>query len=902
MKAIHKVAQKIKKIVYEQNAEKIETKQKVIENLLLDQAEKQKAIENLLLNQAEKQNQIAVLEKTCLMLNKEVSNNEEVIQDLRASEAIYRSSTMHLLNVLPANIRRNFSYIPDGLIGFDVVKYIEENEDLRGNKAHPVRHYLTHGHSEGRSIFKDEGYGTLCSHVSGVSNSESLQLNRIEDIILKNGCLQATSNDPKIFYDSVPSLQRGWYRISSSVRNIRSMPYVFFDFGDGFSSADSCFLSSGSGGLLECIVFINKPAKQVRFDPTEEVGIIRHLNFSIKSVSEISVLKAQFGEAWRQRSSITSFFPTIKEFYRLNTESNIYILPSHYSNSTHSKDPSYNQWINKYDYISSRDKASYLVKIDNLLHKPKISVLMPTYNTDIHLLKEAIRSVTSQLYNNWELCIADDNSTDVRVRKLLKRYAKKEKRVKFVSRNTNGHICACTNSALEVSTGEWLALLDHDDVFTENALAEVAFAINKNTNVNIIYSDEDKITDDGKFRYSPFFKPDFSIDLIRSQNYFNHLTVFRADKVRQVGGWELGFEGSQDYNMILKLIELSKPEDIVHIPKILYHWRSIPGSVAMDPSQKNYPFEAGYRALSNHIARSNINAEVKKLEEIGCYRVKYNIGSHKPLVSIIIPTRDHVDILQKCIDSILDKTIYRNFEIIIVDNQSCENKTIEYLNSLDVNLITVVKFDEPFNYSAMNNLAVKHARGELICLMNNDIEIISPEWLDEMSSLALRKEIGCVGAKLYYSDGSLQHGGVVLGLGGVAGHSHKHFPGESPGYYYRLKVTHNVSAVTAACLVIRKEIFIEVGGLNEIDLKVAFNDVDFCMKVDRAGYINVWSPFAELYHHESISRGAEDSPLKIERFNREIDYMKNTWGNQLSNDRFYSENLTKNREDFSIAE
>ncbi|MDV6227813.1 glycosyltransferase family 2 protein [Nitratireductor aquimarinus] len=531
--------------------------------------------------------------------------------------------------------------------------------------------------------------------------------------------------------------------------------------------------------------------------------------------------------------------------------------------------------------------------------KPLISVIMPVYNTNRDWLVEAIGSIRDQTYQNWELCIADDASTEKHVREVLLEQARADPRIKVKFRKSNGHISTATNSAFELAKGEWIALIDHDDILRPHALAEVAREIISHPKAEIIYSDEDKISESGG-RFDPYFKPEFSLELLRSQNFLNHLTVHRAANIRKVGGWRVGFEGSQDYDLSLRIIEKIDHKRVRHIPKVLYHWRAGRGSTALSADEKNYALDAGRRALQEHLERLSLAAEADFAPGAPFYRVRFCVPDPAPLVSLIIPTRDNVRLLKRCISSIQSRTSYKNYEIIIVDNGSSDQETLAYLQELsDAKTSKVLVLDIPFNYSRLNNLAVRHCGGEILALINDDIEVISPGWLSEMVSWAAQENVGCVGAKLYYEDGRIQHAGVITGLGGVAGHSHKKSDGDAPGYFYRLKIVQNVSAVTGACLVVRKSIYEHVGGLEEEHLPVAFNDVDFCLKVREAGYRNVWTPYAELYHLESVSRGSEDSPEKVRRFQSEVEYMKDRW--KLVPDPFYSPNLTLNREDFSFA-
>lgn len=562
---------------------------------------------------------------------------------------------------------------------------------------------------------------------------------------------------------------------------------------------------------------------------------------------------------------------------------------------------SYDEWVKSKDTLTASDLEQIREAAGSLANQPLISVLMPVYNPTVACLDEAIRSVREQVYDNWELCIADDCSTDPAIRSLLKDHAAQDRRIKIVFRASNGHISRATNSAFELARGQWIAGLDHDDILRPHALAEVAFLLDRCPDAEVIYSDEDKIDNSGR-RYDPYFKPDYTQELFRSQNYLNHLTVHRASNIRAVGGWRAGFEGSQDYDLNLRIIERLDPANIRHIPRILYHWRAVEGSTARAGGEKSYAHGAARKALEEHVARLGLQADIIEVEDTPYFRLKHDLPPHVPLVSIIIPTRNGLELLRGCVESIHERTTYPHYEILVVDNNSDDPATLDYLDELASSSdVRVLRYNGPFNFSAINNAAVAQANGDFVTLLNNDIEVISPDWLTEMVSWAMQPDTGCVGAKLYYGDGTIQHAGIILGIGGVAGHSHKHFAGNSRGYFSRLKLCQNISAVTAACLLIRTSIYRQVGGLNETDLKVAFNDVDFCLRVQDSGYTNIWTPFAELFHLESTTRGHEDTPQKKERFQREVIYMKREWGDRLMNDPYYSPCLTVKREDFSIS-
>ncbi|MDD4949462.1 glycosyltransferase family 2 protein [Sulfuricurvum sp.] len=525
------------------------------------------------------------------------------------------------------------------------------------------------------------------------------------------------------------------------------------------------------------------------------------------------------------------------------------------------------------------------------------SIIMPVYNVEPKWLEMAIESVRSQWYPNWELCIVDDASTNKDTIEYLKSINDPKIKIELLTKNVN--ISEASNVALKMASGEYIVLMDHDDELTVDALYEVAKTINE-SGAEFIYSDEDKIEMNGTHS-DVHYKPDYAPDMILSQNYISHLGVIKKELIDTVGGFSTEVEGSQDYDLYLKVLE--QTNKIVHIPKVLYHWRKIPGSTAAEFSDKSYAQEAGKLALENTIKRRSLDATVENGKYPGTYRVKYAI-KFDPLVSIIIPFKDKPELLKMCIDSILDKSTYENYEIIGISNNSTETSTFSMMKQLEKldSRVHFYEYNKPFNYSEINNYAVHtYAKGEHIVLLNNDIEIITPEWIESMLEFSQRPDIGAVGAKLYYPNDTIQHAGVIVGLGGVAGHSHKHFPKEHPGYFFRLNISQNLLSVTAACLMVKRSAYDTVGGLNEVDLKIAFNDVDFCLRLVEAGYLNVFTPYCEAYHHESISRGAEDNPEKIKRFQQEIEYMKKNHQKILTQgDPYYNSNLTLDREDFSV--
>ncbi len=558
----------------------------------------------------------------------------------------------------------------------------------------------------------------------------------------------------------------------------------------------------------------------------------------------------------------------------------------------------YQTWIARYDTLDEDKRARMRQQQADWNHQPTVSIIVPVYEIAEIWLVKMIESVRRQVYPHWELCLADDASKSPHIRQTLTRYAAMDSRIKVVFREENGHISAASNSAIEVATGEWLGFLDHDDELSEHALFWVVEALNRHPEAGLVYSDEDKIDEQGQ-RSQPYFKCDWNPALLLNSNYICHFAVYRSELVRSVGGLRVGFEGSQDYDLVLRVTEQLQNHQIIHVPRILYHWRTLESSTAKQISAKNYALDAGLLALKEAMVRRSCgDAEVMIAPLHDCaYRVIYPIPPPPPLVSILIPTRNGLDLLARCIASIIDKTTYRSFEIIVVDNGSDDPAVLDYLHTLAERYpdqtLRVIRDDRPFNYSQLNNVAAQAAAGELLLLLNNDIEVIEADWLREMVSHALRPEIGVVGARLLYPDDRVQHVGVVMGVHDLAAHVLCGLPRSSHGYFSRDRLTQHYLVVTAACAMVRKAVFHQVGGLNEVELPVAFNDVDFCLRVHQAGYQNLFTPYAELYHHESATRGSDvENPEKIQRAQREIYYLKSTWKTKNFADPYYNPNLT----------
>lgn len=533
-------------------------------------------------------------------------------------------------------------------------------------------------------------------------------------------------------------------------------------------------------------------------------------------------------------------------------------------------------------------------------YEPEFSIVVPLYKTPLVYLEEFIQSVEEQTYPKWQLYLSDGSGEDSPLREKLRKYAKKYSRIHVIENDRQLQISENTNEALKRAEGDFIVFADHDDTLSPDALYECAKAVNTFPKTDIIYTDEDKVSMDGKEYYQPHFKPDFNIDLLRSANYMCHLYVVKRTLFEKVGYLRPEYNGSQDYDFILRCVEQTK--NILHIPKILYHWRIHPNSVAGNPDSKTYAYEAGRNAIQAHYKRVGIDADIEFLSP-GFYHSIYHL-KEEPLVSIIIPNKDHVKDLERCIKSIQKKSDYQHYEIVIVENNSEEEETWGYYKKLMEahKNIFVYEYKGNFNYSAIQNFAVQKANGEYLLLLNNDTWLERTESIREMLGYCMRKDVGIVGAKLLYPDDTVQHAGVIVGLGGVAGHAFLGADKKEPGYFCRMTCVQNYSAVTAACMMVKKSVYEEVGGM-DTELQVAFNDTDFCLRVGEKGYLVVYNPFSVWYHDESKTRGLEDTEEKIERFRREIEYFQRRWKVFLENgDGNYNPNLALDRHDFSLRQ
>lgn len=531
-------------------------------------------------------------------------------------------------------------------------------------------------------------------------------------------------------------------------------------------------------------------------------------------------------------------------------------------------------------------------------YSPLISVAVPAYRTPEKFLIQMIESLIAQTYGNWELCIANGSPEDTAMKTVLEKYTKKDSRIRVSELTENKGIAGNTNAALEMAQGEFVGLLDHDDLLAPNALYEIALALGRDRALDAVYTDEDKVTTELDEHFQPHLKPDFNLDLLRSNNYICHFFVVRRSIVQKIGGFRQEFDGAQDHDFIFRCIETA--EKVGHIPEILYHWRTHKASTADNPASKMYAFDAGKRAIEAHLKRTGTEGTVSHTPDLGFFRVKYPVQG-QPLVSIIIPNKDEKETLKACIDSIREKTEYPNYEIIIVENNSTTDEIFQYYKELSQDpRIRLLRWKKEFNYSAINNYGVRHANGEYLLFLNNDVTVITPGWIRELLGVCQRPEVGAAGVKLIYPDDTIQHAGCVIGLGGIAGHMFVDMPANRTGYLHKASILQDMSAVTAACMMMKRAVFEEAGGFTE-KLSVAFNDVDLCLKVRKNHKLIVYDPYVQLYHMESKTRGAEDNKEKVRRFQEEIEYMRCQWIDILKKgDPYYNKNLSLTKWNYSL--
>lgn len=629
------------------------------------------------------------------------------------------------------------------------------------------------------------------------------------------------------------------------------------------------------------------------FQVTVPMELPQPITFTLSHADEKTSIHWNVRDITRKEERNNILFKTIKYYQKYGFRSMLKKVKSKLTNLR--KVDEYKIWQKRHTITQ---EEILMQKNTTFEYMPKFSIVVPLYRTKISFLRELLESVMNQSYSNWELCLADGTENESSLLAVSQEYTKKDARIKYNSLSKNRGISENTNAAIQMATGDFIVFVDHDDTLAPNALYEFAKALNEDRNTEIIYSDEDKLEIDGNTYFEPHFKSDFNIDLLCSMNYICHLFAVKKEIINQVGMLRTEFDGAQDYDFILRCVEVT--QNIKHIPKILYHWRCHSNSTSSNPESKMYAFEAGRKAVEEHYKRIGVPAKVEHGQYYGIYKTKF-LWKEKPLISIVIPNKDHRKELKKCIDSIEEKSTYRNFEFVIIENNSTEQETFDYYKEIEQKENTkVVFYKEEFNYSKINNFGVEHTKGDYILLLNNDTMIINPDCLEEMLGYCMREDVGIVGARLYYEDDTIQHAGVILGLGGMAGHAFVGMSRYENGYFSRIICAQDYSAVTAACLMTKKEIYQKVHGLTE-ELQVAFNDIDYCMKVRELGKLVVYNPAAELYHYESKSRGKEDTPEKVERFNSEVDRFTNRWRKELEEgDPYYNPNFALNRADFAL--
>jgi GT2 family glycosyltransferase len=562
------------------------------------------------------------------------------------------------------------------------------------------------------------------------------------------------------------------------------------------------------------------------------------------------------------------------------------------------EDARYQMWVECYDTIDDSIRRSLKERLGAIEAPPLVSIILPVFDVPEKYLREALNSILCQIYPYWELCIADDCSTAPWISAVLDEYAARDGRIKVERRLQNGHISAASNTALSLATGEWIACFDHDDVLAEHALAVAVLAICHSPGAGILYSDEDHLDDLGS-RDHPYFKPDFDPLLINGQNYFSHLCMIRRDLVDAVGGYRQGFEGSQDWDLVLRVLELLEPEQVVHVPHVLYHWRVHPDSTASSLSAKPYAAVAARRAVQEHLDRSQVAAKVQTIGGTSFNRVHWELPQDPPSVSIIIIARNGHRMI-RCIESVRLRSIYPTYEVIVVDDGGAHPPLRQYLDRVD-HWFTVRRDERKVSDAALYNGAAGVAKGEALCFLDDEVEVLSERWLEEMLGVLMQPTIGAVGAKLLYPDGSIEHAGLVAGIHGSIGRPHHHFDRLEPGYFGRAMLVQCFSAVSSACMVVRREAFEAIGGFDETNLSAAFHDVDLCFRLAENGWRVAWTPFAEMIHYQAPDRPAENAAANEERLARELRYLRSRWGKLLELDPAYNGNLSLAHETLPLA-
>lgn len=671
---------------------------------------------------------------------------------------------------------------------------------------------------------------------------------------------------------------------------------LYYDLGAGFTE-EQCFDIPASGrDEIDELICLPAGIRRMRWSP---LGATGEFELSPLSLSRISAWERNWHMVRRVMSMILLHPARKRKLINLSFLGMLADLQGSYQAAgklrAHARAPHYQGWIGHFDAPGIPGYRHLKKHIPEMAARPKISLVLSVQAGSTQHLSATIESVRAQIYPHWELCIVAAADCDPAMQEILESFARNDARISVEFTQAYR-----VDAAAMEAGGDYLGILGERDLLAQWALYCIAAEAAACPDAALLYSDEDSI-DAAGVRFAPNFKPDWNPQLLRSQNYLGGLCVFRADAASAAGGFQGRFDAAGSYNMALRVSEAATARQIRHLPRVLYHRRALRNGTAPEQVDKA-SHEAGRQMLEMHLARNGIQGEVLGIPMAGGYRIRYAVPAAAPLVSIIIPTRDGLGWLRRCIESIRGLSSYPHYEIMVVDNQSADPDMLDYLDTLATGGGAIVlRYDQPFNYPAINNFAVRHARGKVLCLLNDDTEIITPEWLEEMLGLLHQKDVGVVGAKLLYPDGTVQHGGDLVGVGGVASHAHAFLRRDDPGYQGRALLAQDMSAVTGACLMVWKSLYETLAGLDERHLPVAFNDVDFCLRVREAGYRVVWTPHAELYHRESVSRGKDRSAEKARRNRREVAYMRKRWKHALRHDPFYNPNLSQERPDFSLS-
>ncbi|KAF2988874.1 glycosyltransferase family 2 protein (plasmid) [Methylocystis sp. MJC1] len=797
---------------------------------------------------------------------------------------------------------------------FSAAEYRRLNPELPHIEWWLKLHYLRLGRGEGRryrSTDKNTSIEDLFSSFAKVTKTVNIRES--------GGVLQFTTDDPQIHFQFLPEVARNFVILDLSIKicpidSEPGDPRVYFDYGDGFTEQNSVNLAQARKDVW--LVHIPLPALAVglRLDPASARRSIRLVEASISSTpiqkalislyqtgdsylsKEVQRIVEQVGfrlhsERVAQRERANSHSPDLqRRAYAMAAERAMHAL----NRNLTARQMQYRRWIEQYDTLSEKDFADMREQADSFPIKPLFSIILPTYNSNIKLLEEAINSLLTQTYQNFEVCIADDCSTKDEVRDFITKTGDKHERIRYVFRDENGHISECSNSAIRIARGDYLVLVDHDDVIPAHALWMVAYYINLYPNAKILYSDEDKLEEDGS-RCDPYFKGNFDYFLMYVHNLVNHLGVYAAHLVRQVGGFRKGYEGSQDYDLVLRCAEACEPEDIIHIPYVLYHWRKALGSTATSADHKEYAILTARKAVNDHFARKGLPylSVEGKFPWHSSIQISPNLSERSRKVAVIIPARDCVSNLVACLKSV-DLARSKPHEILIVNN-SREPGDLSFLRSYVSrnNRARLIDCPGEFNFSAINNCAAEMVESDIICFLNNDTEVLAEDWLERATAHFEIPDVGAVGAKLLYPDQTIQHFGFYLGsdLPEIAWHPHRGLAGDSPGLFGKASLIQQFSATTAACLFVRRNVLEEIGGFDET-LRESYNDVDLCIRIREAGYRIIVDPAVLLLRKEAVMCGHDVSPEKAERLEREAAMMREKWGAQLDCDPFYNPNLS----------